>query len=817
MKPPSAARLLRLAGAAAVVFAIGAAAFSGHATPPAQPDAAKLLLEAREAYGRSDYRRARQAAQSALRLPGDRTVALSYLGWSEYFLGNYAAARQAFEALHKALPALVEARLGLGWSEFKLGRFALAEQHFRAGQAGARPDEAAQIADGLGWIAFFRGQYREARAQFESEAAGRAATKHPHDRELGLGWIALMQADPARARAHFAAGVSAQPTNYRLHDGLARAALLTGDAPAAIQHALAGLKLAPASRELFYLLDAALERARGKADAVAVYADLARRYPFVPQFHAARGHHARLAGRFAEAEAAFAVALQIRAGDAFARHGQAAARKAAYEEAAVAWRLYEDGDYEAAAADFTARLEGAAENPTFAAGLGWSLLALGRFDEAKRAFAAALKAQPGYPLAREGEAALKAPHEMALLKGWDLLAARKFAAARAQFQRVAAFLPARERWRSDEAAAWVAYFEDRIDEAKAAFERIVAQRPTAYLSLKGLGTVAARRGEGEAAVAFLERSYRLSPRQIVASFLDPAEKLLAAGKPAPALRLAELGLAAHPNEAALHVLRARAHRAMGNAALALRDAQRAAELDALALDPHLDAIAAGEAAFAPVIGKVAWALYFARANRGALERFADFAAAGGAAAVALRGRGFALYRLGRLDEAAAVLEAAARQEAGLDPVHEIVPIPGSDREWPVVYTARSTLAWTYLRLGRAAEAEATFRAELAAQPFSIDALTGLAYARIEQGKAAAALAPLRLALVLSPGYPDAWRALERAEARIAAAAPGREARPKPKPEDRPWHGVILAKSTPPAAGDGGPTDDDPRSTADLLP
>ena len=95
----------------------------------------------------------------------------------------------------------------------------------------------------------------------------------------------------------------------------------------------------------------------------------------------------------------------------------------------------------------------------------------------------------------------------------------------------------------------------------------------------------------------------------------------------------------------------------------------------------------------------------------------------------------------------------------------MVPIPGTDRRWRIVYNARSTLAWSHLRLGNAPQAAAEFREVLKTYPNWIDALTGLGYSLLSLGDRDGAIRSFRRALCISPAYPDAWQGLDLVKAR----------------------------------------------------
>ena len=718
--------------------------------------------EAIKRYRAGRYVEARASARVALRANAREIAALSILGWSEYQLGRALPARRAFETMLRIAPRSADALIGLGWSSFKLGKLDRAERSFRRAQPFAVGDQRYVIADGLGWIAFVRGDFAEAMTQFEREKDARARGQLQHDGQLGPAWIAMMRGDFVKARAYFAEGRRAQPGYFRLYDGEGRLALLQGDYAAAAEHALQGLKLVRFNRGLFLLLNAALVEGGDAEKAVAVYSELVRTYPDVADYYNGLGWAEFRRGRMRAAEKQFLIALQIRNNYPWARFGLARAAARMHAPVADAWRLYRRGEYVKALTAFDRRLVTIGRtNPSVQSGRGWSLLALGRSEEAKAAFAAALGLDRNFDIARKGLAAAAQGYRTAYLLAWDHAEAKRYDVARRQFARARAAAPADERWRIVEGLAWVDYFEGKLDKAAAAFERVLERHPDAPLSRKGRGYIALDRKQYATAIKNLKVSFASNPKQVVTSYLLPADRMNNAGRYRDALLILEAGARTHNQGPGILFQLARAYTGLGQTRRAVILARRAVGDGPVLIHPVLKKLVLPKKALVDIYLRLAWGLFYARHNKGALKRFEDYIAAGGSDIDAIRGRGFALYRLKRYREAIPDLErAAAAEPASLQPIREVVPIPGTGRSWPIRYSARSTLAWTYFRMKNYEMAAKTFRQVLKTHPAWIDALTGLGYSLREMGDKKGALRRFRAALLFSPGYPDAWQGIK---------------------------------------------------------
>jgi len=708
------------------------------------------------------YLQARAAASVALR--GDRSdlAALSILGWSEYQLGRYHEAQRAFARFVQVAPRSSDAQIGLGWSYFKLGRLAKARRHFLAAKPYAVGDQRYIVTDGLGWIAFTERKLDEAERHFTAEAAQRATGRIQHDGALGTAWVAMVRGDFAGARRNLEAGLKRQPRYFRLHDGLGRVALLQGDHAGAVRHTLAGLRLVRFNRELFLLLNAALERLGDHRAAAKVYAGLIRSYPDVPDYYNGRGWAELRAGRLRQAEASFLIATQMRRPYPWAKLGLFRARSAMHAPVAKAWALYKRGAYAEALAAFSRHMRLAGTNPAIQTGRGWSLLALGRADEAKTAFAAAVAVDSNFELARKGLVASDAGYRTAYLLGWDHAEAKRYAVARAQFTRARASAPASERWRVDEAFAWLDLFQGRHARAKAAFETILRQHSEAPLSRKGLGYIALEEKRYGAAVTQLRASYKQEPKQVVTSYSVPADRLNDAGKFRLAREILELGAQVHENAPGVLFQLARSYAGFGEHRRAALLAKRAIDRAPRGVDAVFDKLTVPAQSMEELRLQLAWSLFFAGDNKAAFRRFDAVVRAKAADVDARRGRAFALFRLKRYGASIRDLNAVLPSEpAVLGPVKEVVPIPGTGRSWPIVYNVRSTLAWAYFRTKRYKDAAREFRTVLKTYPAWIDALTGLAYSLQKLGDRKGARAQFRAALQISPGYPDAWQGLKK--------------------------------------------------------
>jgi len=720
------------------------------------------------------YVEARRIARDVLsRRPEDKR-ALLIAAWSEYRLGNFRAAQEAFGRLQKLDPRHVYAPIGLGWTSFKLGDLNAAESHFLKAKAlPAEYFEYWDIDDGLGWIAHARGNLDQAEAYFRYTPQPEIFNNNvdwgrQRDSLVGRGMVALSRNRLADARDLFAEGVKQDPGYFRPYDGLARSALLERRYEAALRHALAGLDRVRYDADLFLLLEAILEKLNAPERSARIYARLAERHPDVPAYRNGVGKSQLALGRLKEAEASYVASLKTDSGNPWAKEGLVLARARMNKFVGEGWIRYFEGDYEGALAAFRAKRSQAAraENPAAETGRGWALLALGRMPEARKAFAAAVRIDPHFAAARDGIEALAKPHLKLYEQAWALAEAGRFDRASRQFVRAGKHAPADFRWKIDDGQAWLAFYGKDLKKAERAFKDILRRSPNAYLSRKGLGYIALERGQYAQAKTHLLAALKRSPKQVLTSYTFPAVRLLAARQYKTARAILELGEKTYSESADIQFLLAKAYKGLKDHAKAAAKAVKSATLAPVYIHPAFDDIGLKPAAVRDAYLAMARGLFFAGDTEGTRKRVDAYFKAGGKDPEGFRLRGFVSFRQGRFREANTDLRKAASHEPeALAPITQVVPIPGTDRRWRIVYNARSTMAWSHLRLGNARRAAAEFREVLKTYPNWIDALTGLGYSLLSLGDRDGAIRSFRRALVISPAYPDAWQGLDLVKAR----------------------------------------------------
>ena len=720
------------------------------------------------------YVEARRIAREVLSRRPEHKQALRIAAWSDYRLGNFRAAQDAFGRLQELDPRHVDAPIGLGWTSFKLGDLNDAESHFLKAKAlPAEYFEGWDIDDGLGWIAYARGNLDKAEAYFRYTPQPEIFNNNidwgwQKDSLVGRGMVALSRNQLADARDLFAAGVKQDPGYFRPYDGLARSALLERQYEKALRHALAGLDRVRYDAGLSLLLEAILEKLNAPERSARIYAQLAERQPDVPAYRNGLGKSQLALGRLKDAEASFVASLKADPGNPSAKEGLMLARARMNKFVTEGWTRYFEGDYEGALAAFRAKRSQAAraDNPAAETGRGWALLALGRIPEAGKAFAAAVRIDPHFAAARDGIEALAKPHLRLYEQAWALAEAGKFERARRQFVRAGKHAPADFRWKIDDGQAWLAFYGKDFKKAERAFKEILRHSPNAYLSRKGLGYIALKRGRYAQAKTHLLAALKQSPKQVLTSYTYPAVHLLAARQYKTARAILELGEKTYPESADIQFLLAKTYKGLKDHAKAAAKAVKSATLAPLYIHPAFDDIGLKPAAVRDAYLAMARGLFFAGDTEGTRKRVDAYFKAGGKDPEGFRLRGFVSFRQGRFHEANADLRKAASHEPeALSPVTQVVPIPGTDRRWRIAYNARSTLAWSHLRLGNARQAAAEFREVLKTYPNWIDALTGLGYSLLALGDREGAVRSFRRALVISPAYPDAWQGLDLVRAR----------------------------------------------------
>lgn len=348
-------------------------------------------------------------------------------------------------------------------------------------------------------------------------------------------------------------------------------------------------------------------------------------------------------------------------------------------------------------------------------------------------------------------------------QAWGLITAGRIVEARRALRQARTRVPKDFLWLIDDALAWVSFYTKDYKGARAAFKKILAEHPNAYMSRKGLGFLDIEQGKFDSGVNHLRASFRQNPYQLLASYTIPANKLVKAKRFANAKQILELAEWVFPKSADVAFLLAKAYNGLGDLEAAAEMAVKAATDAPAYLHPYFESLKIDPKLVMEAYNAMGWGLLNSGDSESALKRFKQYFDHGGDSPNAYRGRGFTLFDLERYQEAAKDLEVAAEQEpGGLPPITAAIPVPGAEEPWTITYNATSTLGWTHLRVGKPKEAEKAFRKALEVYPDWFNAIAGLGFSLLAQGDKNGAAEKFRKALELSKGYPIALQGLKDA-------------------------------------------------------
>jgi len=312
-------------------------------------------------------------------------------------------------------------------------------------------------------------------------------------------------------------------------------------------------------------------------------------------------------------------------------------------------------------------------------------------------------------------------------------------------------------------SAWTHLKLDQTGAAAALFGEVQTSGHKIYspFAETGLAHVDIDRKNIDGGASRLIASFKKAPRQMLSTYVFSGSKLARAKRQADVIELMKLAETLYPLSADIQALYARAYAALNDRKKAAFHLVAAARLAPTYMNFSFDSLGLKPSEIRDAYLFMGWGNYFAKNNKGAVYRFDEYVKAGGKDLNAIRGRGFAQFRLGAFDKAVKDLAAAAAKEPKtLFPVSEVIELPGLKQSWTVVYNARSTLGWIAYRNDNSKKAVQEFSKVLKTYPGLVDSNTGMGYALLALGRKVEAARHFKAALDVSPYYPDALRGMK---------------------------------------------------------
>ncbi|MBL4692955.1 MAG: tetratricopeptide repeat protein, partial [Magnetovibrio sp.] len=599
----------------------------------------------------------------------DSKSALSIRGWSYFMLDDYGSALAVFREMEKEYPRNFDVRLGIAWCSIKMGRYDLAQEYLEKADDSKNGWQRYMVYDARGWLAMNKGDFETAHDEFSMEDRVYHRFQDPMpDYSVSMGWLAARQGDWETAKNKFEGGIRREKNCYFCRDGLARAALIEQNYEEALTQSLAGLKINDDNGGLQGLLAGSLAGLNDLDRSPKIYQSLIEKNPDNPAFHASLGYVLLGKGKVNLAERKFREALELQPGHLVAQAGIGALQYNKTKLVAEGWQAYYAGDYKMALNIFTDRSAEALskQNPSAEDGRGWVLLALDRPQEARDAFQKALKIDSEFFFSYSGRVAAERMLLVTYNQAWALTNLGRFDEALETFTRARSDTPVDMQWLIEDGLAWISYYQGDLDKAKAAFSSIVASNDNAYLSKTGLGMVALKNADYQAAASYITASLVQNPYQALATYIKPAKTFVDEGQFEQAQKILQLAEKIYPYSADVQFMYAQAAFALKDDNTAAKKINAAAYLAPTYIAPVFDDIGVSKTLVKDGLLSLGWGLYYGGQSQKAVDRFDQYEEAGGTAISADTGRGWALLALQKYDAAKESFAKANDQKENAD-------------------------------------------------------------------------------------------------------------------------------------------------------
>ena len=587
--------------------------------------------------------------------------ALTWYGWSNFVLSNYAGSTAIFEKINKLQSDKPEENfngyLGIAWNNIKLSNFEKGREFANKALEVGKKEHDWQAYDALAWIAIKEKKYEKAE---EFIKLGNQATQGKwqvklKDGAITAGWVKIFQNDWEGAVKSFKSGNSLDSKCFYCRDGLARFYIAEAAKAAAkkdkegakkfytkaLNEALSGARAIRHNSGLVTLVDTALYGIADKKTTIKTYTSLAKKWNTDPLYFAKLGYAQLYAKDYKGAETNFNKALVKQPGYYLATSGLSAIKFTKREIVKDGWAYYYKGKYKDQQKSCEGKIEAAVavKNPAAQDCIGWSLLAQQEYSKSATAFKEALKIDPYFYFSSSGLSTAQRYQLVNYTEAWSLINVGSFDRAEERLKKAEATVDPDLKFLIADARAWIKFYKKDYSNAKKEFESIIKTNSKAYGSYKGLAYIAMEKKDFNVAADQLTKSLNFNPYQPVADYIFPVNKMQKAGQWEKSKYILELGQRIYPYSADIQFLLAKAYKELKDVTTAEAKLIIAADLAPAYIEPVMDKVGLPEKNLTGAYYAVAWNSHYRGKFKNADKRFAQYFKNGGKYYVAYNGNG----------------------------------------------------------------------------------------------------------------------------------------------------------------------------------
>ena len=664
--------------------------------------------------------------------------ALTWYGWSDFVLSNYAGSMATFKKLNDLKSEKPEDNfngfLGIAWNSIKLNDFKTGKEYAEKALEVGKNEHDWQAYDALAWIAIKEQRYDDALefTKKEDKATNAKWQVKLKDSAITEGWVHVFKNDWKQANKMFKAGLNRDKGCFYCKDGLARfhiaeasKSLAKKDKKKAKEHykkaltnAVAGAKVIRHNSGLVTLVDTALYGLGDQKTTIKTYETLSKKWKTDPLYFAKLGYAYMYNKEYKKAESAFNKALAKQPGYYLANSGLSAIKFTKRDIVKDGWALYYKGKYKEAQKSCEGKIASAekAKNPAAHDCVGWNLLAQLKYHDAADSFKAALKVDPTFYYSSSGLSTAQRGQLVNYNEAWSLIRVGSFDRAEERLKKAESNVDEDLKFLMDDARAWIKFYKKDYNGAKAGFEKIIKANEKAYGSYKGLAYISMEKKDFGKAAEHLTKSLNLNPYQPASDYIFPVNKMQKSGQWEKSKYILELGQRIYPYSADIQFLLAKAYKNLKDVTTAEKKLVIAAGLAPAYIEPVMDKLGLSPKNIKGAYYSVGWSMYYIGKFDKAAKRFNQYFDNGGNYYVAFNGLGLTKLYQKKYAESEKYFQKALEVRKGTKGLEKLEYL---DAE------AYSGLGWAKYNQKKYGESKKYFDTALKKWPYYIKATSGL--------------------------------------------------------------------------------------------